>query len=224
VSTRGQQPRAVVELPSTERLAGAGSFTPDGRRFAVAAVAGCVERCSADGLNARIWRIRLRDSTTGAVELPETTFPELPGAAVRVAGWQRDGTPVVVRYFDAPGNGVSEDAPTAYRVVRSAELLALPPGGAPVPLVRTPKSEVWDLDVARDLILEGRFGGPSPRPGILPVARWVPGWIGATIVFLLVVGLFVRLVRRRRRRSAPPRRDVWDPGLWEPETTRRRHP
>jgi len=202
VDTTVDAPRrpALTTLDPAERLAGAGAFTPDGSRFAVVSADGwCRADCTADARNARTWNLRLRDTASGAL-VPGTRFASLGGAAVRVAGWYRDGTAVVVRYRARSGDGPAPDPPTAHRSVAEAALLALPATGGQQSLVRTPRNGVRDLDVARDLILNARFGGPSPEPGTVPVAPWL---VVLPVVVLLAIAALTwlawRLVRRRRK-------------------------
>jgi hypothetical protein len=59
---------------------------------------------------------------------------------------------------------------------------------------------VYEIDVAPDLLRAGRFGGPSPGPGILP-ARWsvllYP--VMCCVLPVLALLLWPVIVWRRRR-------------------------
>ncbi|WP_203900428.1 WD40 repeat domain-containing protein [Virgisporangium aliadipatigenens] len=200
----GPRRPALVNLDAGERLAGAGAFTPDGARFAVVSADGwCLKECSGDARNARTWKLRLRDTATGAL-VPGTRFASVGGAALRIAGWYRDGTAVAVRYRVRGGDAPQQEPPTAYRSVRGVELLALPAVGGQQRLLRTPRGEVYDLDVARDLILNARFGGAAPVPGVVPVAPWIVVVSVTVLLGAAATGwLAWRVVRRGQRREEP---------------------
>ncbi|WP_327011142.1 hypothetical protein OHA72_30020 [Dactylosporangium sp. NBC_01737] len=107
------------------RLGGAGAYTADGAGIGVfTVVAGCTTDCGHTQRNARSWRLTVVSSATGA---PGATFATFGGASAKLAGWQRDGTAVVVRYVDetSPYEGPSYDAPDGYRAVSDVDLLAL---------------------------------------------------------------------------------------------------
>jgi hypothetical protein len=175
VTDRRADPRPLAELAPTERLAGTGAFTPDGSRFGLVHLA-CADPCIGD--DAHRWTPRLRDTVTGAV-VAGPAFATIDGSDVRLVGWQRDGTAVVVRS----------------RADSGMDVLALPPGGANTALLLSPDKEIRGVDVATDLILDGRFGGSAPDPGILPVAHWVPVLLVVTVA---VGGLMCLVVRLRR--------------------------
>ncbi|WP_433073109.1 hypothetical protein ACQP1P_24990 [Dactylosporangium sp. CA-052675] len=158
-------------VPAAQRLAGAGACTPDGARIAVFDRQGCAEGCTNAQRNRRFWQLSTLDVATGGLAaLPR--FDPIPGAAARMAGWQRDGTAVVV---------------------------ALRRGGGTTRLLQPDGVDVWDIDVARDLVLDGRFGGPSPAPAPFPTAAWLSRATPTPALLLpLLAGLVVRAVRRRR--------------------------
>jgi hypothetical protein len=204
-TTHGSR-RTLATLAAGQRLAGTGAFTADGSRIAVLELHGCAVECSEIARDQRSWQLDVLDAGTGAV-VPGTGFDSMPGAAVRVAGWERDGTAVVVTYrdeSDAPqDNRPAQEPPTAYRAVDRAELLALRPGGGTSRPVRVASGvEVWDIDVAADLLREGRFGGTAPRPTPFPAAVWLYGYplTAACLILLLVcLGSIWRRWTRRRR-------------------------
>jgi hypothetical protein len=198
--------RTVAVLGIGQRLAGTGAVSADGSRVAVLTPTGCSDACSNAERNRRQWRLDVLDTATGTA-LPGPGFDRVTGAAVRVAGWQRDGTAVVVVYRDEEnaGAGAAPAAPTTYREVDRADLLALRPGGGTTTLIHPSGVAIWDLDVARDLLVDGRFGGPSPEPPPFPAADWL--YVTAAAVLLPIVGLVIvirRVRRRRRRRRATP--------------------
>ncbi|GAA3227449.1 WD40 repeat domain-containing protein [Dactylosporangium siamense] len=198
VATGGR--RVLATLPAGGLLGGAAAYTADGTGIGVfTVVTGCTVDCGDRARNARSWRLTMLSSATGAAG---ATFATFGGATAKLAGWQRDGTAVVVRYVDEVSSPYDDDpsyeAADAYRAVADADLLALDPRGGTKVLLRKPSNIVWDLDVAADLVAAGAFGGPSPAPGVFPLARWfatvlfVAGWVVCVAGWLLVA-----LVRRR---------------------------
>jgi hypothetical protein len=168
---------------------------------------GCAVACTNAARNQRKWQLGTLDVATGRPG-PEGGFDPVPGAVVRMAGWQRDGTAVFVAYQDQDlsyDQRPSMDLPAAYRTVTAATLLAVRPGGGTTQLIRPEGVEVWDIDVAHDLLLDGRFGGPSPEPGAFPPARWLYWLVLTPIAGLAGLALLVVLLVRSRRRWAPPR-------------------
>jgi len=65
-------------------------------------------------------------------------------------------------------------------------------------LLAKPTNEVWDIDVARNLIVEGRFGGPSPQPNMFPA----PWWFEAPLSVLVALAGFLIFRRVRSGVSA----------------------
>ena len=84
------------------------------------------------------------------------------------------------------------------RTVSAAGLLAMRPGGGTARLIQPEHVQIWDIDVAHDLLVDGRFGGPSPGPAAFPAARWLY-WLVLTATTALAV-LFVTVIRWRRTR------------------------
>ncbi|HEY0699098.1 MAG TPA: hypothetical protein VGD43_14960, partial [Micromonospora sp.] len=150
------------------------------------------------------------DATTGAV-LPDGGFDTVTGAGVRIVGWQGDGDAVVLRYLcernpdDRLDEHSSEWSHTGYKDVGDIELLALHPGGGSTRLIETPKGLVWDLDVARDLVVDDRFGGPSKEPTMFPVAPWVYLPLTVNVVGVVLLPLAIIFVVRRARRHRKSR-------------------
>jgi hypothetical protein len=180
-------------------LAGTAAFTPDGRRIATVAQQGCRSACDSASLAARRWRVGYLDAGTGT----DAIGPELPavtGMTVRAIGW-RHGTDLVALAYRPVGGLVSDSSDTDYYNVDSVTLLALRPDGVTETLLRPPAGVVG-LDLARDLVDAGRFGGPAPAPAVFP-ARWVIVipllglGLPALAVGLLLFGVTRRLVRRR---------------------------
>ncbi|MEH1127431.1 WD40 repeat domain-containing protein [Micromonospora sp. CPCC 206061] len=196
----------TAELGERRYLSGPGAFTADGQRIATVSLDGCLDQCDSARLAARQWRVDYLDANSGA----EATGPAMgpvTAMAVRALGW-RDGTDLVAVTY-RPENGVRKDASTGWRdtgfwEVGDASLVALRPDGT-VETLLDPPDAVLSIDVARDLLEAGRFGGEAQRPGVFP-ARWVivvpVAFFGAPVVLLaggVVLGWW--LWRRRRRHS-----------------------
>lgn len=199
--------RSRVTLPVGALLGGPWAYTADGAGIGVFTLAaGCTLDCSNAARNARSWRLAVL-SLTGQPD-PATPFATFGGATARLAGWQRDGTAVVIRSVDEVSAGdPSYDRPDAYRAVSDVDLLALDPHGGTKVLLDKPAGVVWGLDVAADLVAAGAFGGPSPAPGVFPLARWASITLlvaaaGVGLAGWLVVALISRA--RRPRPIDPP--------------------
>ncbi|UWZ39545.1 hypothetical protein Drose_15695 [Dactylosporangium roseum] len=208
VNTADGSSLTLATLSAGQRLAGTGAFTADGTRLALFDRDGCAVACTHAARNQRQWRLVTLDAATGQPG-PDGGFDRVPGAVVRLAGWQRNGTAVVVTYQNQQGPDYdrepSLELPTAYRTVSAANLLAVRPGGGTTQLIHPEGVQIWDIDVAHDLVLDGRFGGPSPKPAVFPAAGWLY-WLVLTPTagLLLIVVLIVRW-RRRARRWRPAR-------------------
>jgi hypothetical protein len=172
----------------------------DGAGIGVFTVAdGCRVACSSAQRNARSWRLEVLPVATGG---PGPVFATFGGAGAKLAGWQRDGTAVVVRYVDETwDDGPAYRPPDDYKAVTDVDLLGLDPRGGTKVLLDKPAGIVWDVDVAADLVAAGAFGGPSPSPSVFPLAQWAAMLL---LVLVWVAGLVtwatVALVRRSRRR------------------------
>jgi hypothetical protein len=157
--------------------------------------------CTVPQLNTRTWHWSQVDAGTGAT----VSGPALDGvtaAAVRLLGWQRDGTAIAVRYQDDTADAGAFDgsfsAVTAYKSVSDVDLLALGPRGGQRTLLRKPADTLTDIDVPRNAILDGRFGGQSAAPAFFPLPTWM--WAVALTVLAMTAGTVWLIVRRRRYR------------------------
>ncbi|WP_432837725.1 hypothetical protein [Dactylosporangium sp. CA-092794] len=189
------------DLGDRRRLAGAGAYTPDGSAVALLSVDGCADtkECDHDQLAARRWQVSYVDAATGA-DREGPALPAVTGPAVRALGWHGD-TLVVVQY-ELEDDIRQEPDDTGWAETRHVRVLALRPDGT-AGVVLDPPAGVSSIDIAQDLLGDGRFGGPVPAPAALP-ARWSVVAQGA--LFLLVPVLLataaavviLRAIRRRR--------------------------
>jgi hypothetical protein len=204
---RAGRPLWTATLGERRHLAGLGAFSPDGTRIATVTLDGCLRSCDTAALASRTWRVGYLDAATGQ----DTTGPAVDpvrGMALRVLGWRNGSDLVALRY--QPERGAYRDGPvgwndTGWWETGEVTLIALRPGGGTEILVDSP-GEILAMDVSRDLLEAGRFGGPSRPPAPFParpviLAALVPA---AVPVIAAVFGL---LLRRRRRRGSP-RRDA----------------
>ncbi|MGC4895380.1 TolB family protein [Micromonospora sp. DT31] len=176
-------------LPPDTALAGKGAWLPDGSLTLVA------HEAAGDR-----WRLRRVD--TGGRELPAPALPAVSGVgAIRLLGWQPDGTAWVVAYRPEPGapyryaDELAMDQRTAYANVRSIRVLGLMPGAATPATLLTAPDQVLAVDVADSVVHAGRVREANP-PSVLGGRVW---W-GAGVVALVLGGLATyRWVRRRRR-------------------------
>ncbi|WP_432994256.1 hypothetical protein [Dactylosporangium sp. CA-233914] len=181
------------------RLAGAGAYTPDGSAVALLSIDGCPNECDYDQLAARQWHVSYVDAATGA-DREGPALPAVTGPAVRALGWHGD-TLVVVQYESEDDIGQNPDETDAWGT-RHVRVLALQPDGT-VSVVLDPPADVSSIDIAQDLLRDGRFGGPVPTPAALP-ARWsavaqsAPFLLVPVLLAAAVVVVVLRAVRRRR--------------------------
>jgi hypothetical protein len=125
-----------------------------------------------------------------------------PGYDTRLLGWQRDGGAVVtVVYPGQPDPGytfeVVGEPPGPGSFGAELHLLALHQGGGHRDLVRVPRNTAG-IDIARDLLDAGRFGGPVPSvPARL--ADWLVPWTGRLLLIAAVIVAFVAYWRLKRR-------------------------
>jgi len=201
VDTASGTARRLPDLAARRRLAGPGAWTPDGR-LAVVDADGCLRDCQAAALDARTWRLGYLDPQTGA-ETPGPAYDAVDGMVAEVLGWPAGGDAVVLTYRSSAPAGA-----TAYEGDRhEPRLLALHPGGGRDRLIALPPF-VDRIDVARDLVVAGRFGGPAPKPALWPIAHYVYR-VSAVLLFLFVAvpllawRLARRWARRGNRRVAP---------------------
>src|SRR5262249_4444492 len=155
------------------------------------------------------WTFSYLDARTGApADGPD--LPAVGGQDVRALGWTRDGALVVLR-----------TEPTGH-----VTLLGLSPDGTTTTLLDPPE-RVTSLDVAQDLVVAGRFGGPGSSASLTPVrdlAGWwyylVPSLICVVTVLGVVLAVLRGWVRRRRRRRNTIRPPAgWLDGPWPPKPT-----
>jgi hypothetical protein len=193
--------KTLTTLTAGRRLAGVGAWSSDGTQVAVLTMSGCVQSCDQQQLDVRSWAVSELDTTTGLSTIGE--YPALKGLTARVLGRMPDGQLAVVRYraydklrTDATGalsvNGTAVDE-TDYKAVGGATLLGLQAGGGQHALVKLP-SGVSHVDVAADLVKEGRFDGRSPRPMPLPAPFWA--WTLLAVLLILLYSLYRRIRRR----------------------------
>jgi hypothetical protein len=217
--------RWTTPLPEGYLVAGEGAFTPDGDRIALVHAMPCPQACP----DTSQWSVTYVDSSDGS-PADGATLPTIEAAQVRAVGWRTDGDTddlVVVRYLPHPppqvvqkpdGTLIYPTAPTTGDEARQtgpADLYELAPGQQPLLLLTAPY-EVTDLDVAADLVREGRFAGTPSTPSLLPIqpgrvrlvdvalAAAVLGGLAAVVAVAvsLTERLTLRLIARLRRRRA----------------------
>jgi hypothetical protein len=224
VDDRGTQ-LWTAPLPAGYLVAGEGAFTPDGDRIALVHAMLCPQACP----DTSQWSVTYVDSSDGS-PADGMILPPIEAAQVRAVGWRTDGDTdslVVVRYLPHPppqvvqrpdGTLIYPTAPTTGDEAHQtgpAVLYELAPGQQPRLLLDAPY-EVTDLDVAADLVREGRFAGTPSTPSLLPIqpgrVRLVDVALAAAVlgglaaVVTVAVGLTERhtlrlIARLRRRRS-----------------------
>jgi hypothetical protein len=189
-------------------LAGIGAFTDDGTRITVTTLHGCLDNCDDRKLGARTWSFGYVAAATGKPADGPSLAP-VRAMAVRALGWRHGADLVVVAHRPEPGvtSGGGDWNDTDYWSIGDARLLALPSGGGRAELLIDAPDDVLAIDVARDLLEAGRFGGPSPRPEALPPrwdsVAWYAGCLLCVLLFVAFVGLLV-WVASPRRRTTPP--------------------
>ncbi|GIG86893.1 WD40 repeat domain-containing protein [Plantactinospora endophytica] len=191
------------DLGPGRHLAGPGAFTPDGRQIATLTLHGCRDECDTAALAARSWQFGYLDAATGT-DGTGPGFGPVTAMAVRVLGWRLGTDPVALTY--RPEDGVRKSPEqsfddTGWWEVGDATLVALRPGGGAEVLVDSP-GEVLAMDVPRDLLESGRFGGPARPPAPFPARPLVLVAVVPLGLLLIAVGVpvAVAVVRRRRHR------------------------
>lgn len=191
------------ELGPGRYLAGVGAFSRDGSRIATVTLDGCRDVCDTAALAARTWRVGYLDAATGA-DADGPRLGPVTAMAVRILGWRTDSEPVALIY--RPEEGVRKTTDnhfndTGFWEVGDATLVALRLGADPEVLVDSP-GQVVAMDVPRDLLEAGRFGGPARKPAPFPARPLilVPA-VPLLTVLVGLVGLVVVLQVRRWRRS-----------------------
>ncbi|BCJ52767.1 hypothetical protein Asp14428_42420 [Actinoplanes sp. NBRC 14428] len=201
----------ITGLTDRDRLAGPGAWLPDGRRIAMYSITGCVDGtvCDEAALRQREFRVRYLDAGTGQPADGPRLDPAR-GLAVRMLGWQREGSAVVAVHSPERGARLDpDDAPwleTDYWTVGGVELSAFGPDGGRRRLVDLPGGAGF-VDVPTGLL--DQFGGPAPNR-VEGAARralawlWPVGQVLELLAVLAVAALVLRIrhVRRRARRRA----------------------
>ncbi|GLI02503.1 WD40 repeat domain-containing protein [Phytohabitans aurantiacus] len=192
----------TAELGERRYLAGPGAFTADGRRIATVSLDGCLNDCDTARLASRQWRVGYLDAGSGA----DTTGPAMPpvtAMAVRALGWRQGTDLVAVAY--GPEERVRKEAAsgwndTGFWEVGDASLVALRPDDTVETLIDPPDA-VLSMDVARDLLEAGRFGGEAKEPDIFPARRIiiVPVAVYSSPVLIVVGGALIGWWGWRRR-------------------------
>ncbi|MGW5557544.1 hypothetical protein ACWER9_10010 [Micromonospora sp. NPDC003944] len=187
------------------RLAGAGSWLPDGRTVAVLERSTCTD-CPVPSYP-RTWRLAVR-SVGDDTPLAGAAFPPLPSRTfVQLLGWR--SADEAVGLVGVPGPD-AVDRPEEHDIAwgpyhepgtEAVELVALRRGAtAPEVLFRTPQG-VTDLSVAADLAIDGAVR-ESGRPDYGPLPFWAlaAGFVLTILVALPMVSLLRRWRGRGRRR------------------------
>jgi hypothetical protein len=195
-----------VDLGERRYLAGVGAFSADGTRIATVALDGCLDECDERALAERSWSVGYLDAATGR-PVPGASFATVTGMAVRALGWSNGRDLVVLRYLPEAGAHKTRSQrwnDTGWYETGHITLLALAPDGSTRTLLDPPDG-VLTMDVARDLLEAGRFGGPSSSASIFPARGiiWVmaPPLACLVAVAAVVTMIIVRIVRGRRRRA-----------------------
>ncbi|WFE41643.1 hypothetical protein [Micromonospora sp. WMMD998] len=194
VSSADGRQLSSFALPADSALAGKGAWLPDGSLALV----------NRDPVTDR-WGLRRVD--VEGRELPAPALPTVSGVtAIRLLGWQADGSAWVVAYRPEPtmpvppADGLEIDQRTWYGHVRSIRVLELTPGAAAPATLLTAPDEVLAIDVADEVVRAGRVREAHPPSG--PGGR---AWWGLSLVALVLGGVIVhRRLRRGRRLSRGP--------------------
>ncbi|MEU7655399.1 hypothetical protein AB0C42_17165 [Micromonospora taraxaci] len=189
-------------LPDGTWLAGKGAWRPDGTNLTLAA----------RGTTTTEWTLRQVDPASGR-DVGPLPLPAVTGVvAVRLLGWAPDGSALVAAYLPdpvAPDLPLEEQSnpPASDQRVRTVRVLALTPGATAPRTVLTAPDQVIAVDVADQVIRNGRVRDARP-PGGVGGRFWL--WTGLLTV-LVTVGLLYasrqrialwrddRRVRRARR-------------------------
>ncbi|MFF0150214.1 hypothetical protein [Micromonospora sp. NPDC005203] len=179
------------------RLAGAGSWLPDGRSVAVLGRSTCTD-CPVPSYR-RTWTLSVRSAVDGT-PLAGAAFPPLRSRSfVHLLGWRSADEAVAL--VGVPGLA-AEDLPEEHDIAwgpyhevgtEAVELVVLRRGAsAPEVLLRTPEG-ITDLSVAADLAIAGAVR-ESGRPHYGPPPFWalVVGFVLAVLVARPVLSLLRR--------------------------------
>ncbi|MEU4551103.1 hypothetical protein EV382_5786 [Micromonospora violae] len=184
------------------RLAGAGSWLPDGRSVAVLSRSTCTE-CPVPSYR-RTWTVALRSAVDGT-RLADPAFPPLRSRSfVQLLGWRSADEAVALVGVPGPE---AEDLPEEHDIAwgpyhevgtEAVELVVLRRGAtAPDVLFRTPEG-ITDLSVAADLAISGAVR-ESGRPHYGPPPFWALA-AGFVLAVLVAMPVLSRLRGRRDRR------------------------
>ncbi|MDG4807723.1 hypothetical protein O7634_13275 [Micromonospora sp. WMMD1120] len=187
------------------RLAGAGSWLPDGRSLAVLGRSTCAD-CPVPSYP-RTWTLATR-STVDGTATGGTEFPQLRSRSfVHLIGWRSADEAVALVGVPGPG---AVDSPEEHDIAwgpyhepgtEAVELVVLRRGAtAPEVLFRTPAG-ITDLSVAADLAISGAVR-ESGRPHYGPPPFWMLA-VGFVVVVLVALPVLSLLRRRRDRRRLP---------------------
>ncbi|MEO3771429.1 hypothetical protein [Micromonospora sp. B9E7] len=189
------------------RLAGAGSWLPDGRSVAVLERSACTD-CPVPSYR-RTWTVALRSSVDGS-PVAGAAFPPLRSRSfVQLLGWRSADEAVALVGVPGPeAVDLPEDHDTAWGPyhepgTEAVELVTLRRGAAaPEVLFRTPEG-ITALSVAADLAIAGAVR-ESGRPHYGPPPFWalVVGFVLAALVTRPVLAM-LRRWRDRGRARAP---------------------
>ncbi|MEH0826219.1 MULTISPECIES: hypothetical protein [unclassified Micromonospora] len=187
------------------RLAGPGSWAPDGRSLTTVERSSCTD-CPVPGYP-RTWRLVTRQVADGA-PVGGAAFPELRSATyVQVVGWRSADEAVAL--VGRPGPG-AVDRPDTYDIsvnphrepgTAGVELVRLRRGAsAPEVLLRTPAG-ITELSVAADLAVAGQVRA-SGDPEYGPPPFWLLA-VGIVLAVLVALPLLALVRRLRGRRGGP---------------------
>jgi len=203
--------RKIADTGPRQRLAGPGAWTSDSR-IAMWDMTGCDADCTVAEVDTRVFRVAYLDPDRG-VEVYGPRLSEVTGLGVRILGWQQDGDAVVVVFHPAADVPPGRQIPVSWQkddgfMRGDAEVFALHSDGGRTELVTFPH-RADSVDIARDLLVADRFGGPAPS-----LAERFGDWLAPLVgrILLFVAGVVVLLsVRRfwrkfRERRAVPARR------------------
>ncbi|WFF02739.1 hypothetical protein [Micromonospora sp. WMMD964] len=190
------------------RLAGAGSWLPDGRSVAVLGRSTCAD-CPVPSYP-RTWTVATRSSADGTPSVGAAFPPLRSRSFVQLLGWRSADEAVALVGVPGPE---AEDLPEEHDVAwgpyhepgtEAVELVVLRRGAtAPDVLFRTPEG-ITDLSVAADLAISGAVR-ESGRPHYGPPPFWAFA-VGLILAVLVAVPVLSGLRRRRdRRRARVPR-------------------
>ncbi|WP_433315723.1 hypothetical protein ACQP0U_03495 [Micromonospora sp. CA-269861] len=193
------------------RLAGAGSWLPDGRSVAVLDRSTCTD-CPVPSFT-RTWTLAVR-STVDGTPLAGAAFPALPSRSfVQLLGWRSPDEAVALvgvpgpEAVDRPDDHDVAWGPYQEPGTEAVELVVLRRGAStPEVLFRTPEG-ITELSAAADLAIDGAVR-ESGRPDYGPLPFWAltVGFVLAVLVALPVLSLLRRWRgwrRRPRARTAP---------------------